>query len=265
MSVLENKNILIIEKNEATCAMIANQLSQWKMIPHIAASEQEAMKIISANKSISLVLIDQEIAEKGESFAKAILMTSPDLPVINMRYPSEQSAANGATILYKPVRQNLLRDKIISLLLPPATENKVNTEANLTEFSKHYPLRILVAEDNAINRKIAEKVLNKLGYTPDMVNDGHEAMEQVSLEAYDVILMDVQMPGMNGLEATRMIRSCLDAQPVIIALTANVMHGDRDECMQAGMDDYMSKPIAMKELVDQLEKWGQVVKERKRA
>ena len=132
------------------------------------------------------------------------------------------------------------------------------------DFSTQYPLRILIAEDNPVNQKIAVKILNKLGYEPSLANNGKEALEIVSNEQYDIILMDVQMPEMNGLEATRMIRTCLEIQPVVIAMTANVMQGDRDDCLQAGMDDYMSKPIDLSELLSQLEKWSLVLKERRK-
>jgi len=132
------------------------------------------------------------------------------------------------------------------------------------DFSKQYPLRILIAEDNVVNQKIALKILSKLGYQPALANHGKEALEIVSNEQYDIILMDVQMPEMNGLEATRMIRTCLEVQPIIIAMTANVMQGDRDECMQAGMDDYMSKPIDLGELLNQLEKWALVLRDRRK-
>ncbi len=121
-------------------------------------------------------------------------------------------------------------------------------------------MHILIAEDNLVNQKLAMKVLGKLGYSPDIAQDGKEVLEVVSSKKYDLILMDVQMPEMDGLEATRMIRLCLDAQPVIIAMTANSMLGDREECMQAGMDDYISKPVRLEELVTMLEKWAEAVK-----
>jgi CheY-like chemotaxis protein len=124
------------------------------------------------------------------------------------------------------------------------------------EFSQRYPMRILIAEDNPVNQKLSMKVLGKLGYTPDVVQNGKEVLEIVGNKKYDLILMDVQMPQMDGLEATRMIRLCLEVQPVIIAMTANSMLGDREECLQAGMDDYISKPVRIEELVTMLEKWA---------
>jgi CheY-like chemotaxis protein len=125
-----------------------------------------------------------------------------------------------------------------------------------SDFAKQYPLKILVAEDDRINQKMAMRTLAKLGYNPDIAQNGKEVLEEVSKIKYDLILMDVQMPEMDGLEATRMIRLCLTDQPVIIAMTANAMGGDREECLRAGMDDYISKPVHLEELVIRLEKWA---------
>jgi signal transduction histidine kinase/CheY-like chemotaxis protein len=131
------------------------------------------------------------------------------------------------------------------------------------EFAKEFPLRILVAEDNAINQKLTLKVLAKLGYIAGLAENGKEVLEMADLEQYDVILMDVQMPVMDGLEATRMLRLCLTKQPVIIAMTANAMEGDQDECIQAGMDDYISKPVEINSLLARLEKWGTAINARR--
>ena len=124
------------------------------------------------------------------------------------------------------------------------------------DFANEFPLRILVAEDDHINQILATKMLGKLGFKPDIVSNGKEALEIVSEKTYDVILMDGLMPEMDGFEATRMIRLCLEAQPVIIALTASTMYGDREKCLQAGMDDYISKPIDINELAGTLQKWA---------
>jgi CheY-like chemotaxis protein len=121
-------------------------------------------------------------------------------------------------------------------------------------------LRILIAEDNRVNQKLAVRVLGKLGYDPDIVENGKEVLEEVSKVNYDLILMDVQMPEMDGLEATRMIRLCLETQPIIVAMTANAMQGDREECLGSGMDDYISKPVNIEELVIILEKWASQIK-----
>ena len=108
------------------------------------------------------------------------------------------------------------------------------------------------------------KILTKLGYEPKIANNGREALDMCGKQQYDIILMDVQMPEMDGLDATRMIRSTFSIQPVIMAMTANVLQGDRDSCMQAGMDDYISKPIILDVLLSHLKKWALVIKERQK-
>ena len=163
-------------------------------------------------------------------------------------------------VVFKPLKKHLLSKSILScfLHLNRATQedHHRNTKKLSPTFSGEHPLRILVAEDNATNQKLAQKVLGKLGYTSDIAKHGKEVLEMVSNKNYDIILMDVQMPEMDGLEASRMIRMCLSIQPVIIAMTANTLQGDREACLQAGMDDYISKPIRLEELVDVLEKWA---------
>jgi signal transduction histidine kinase/CheY-like chemotaxis protein len=139
-----------------------------------------------------------------------------------------------------------------------------NKQQELSEaFSREFPLRILVAEDNEINEKLILKILSKLGYEAGLARNGKEVLEMADLQSYDLILMDVQMPEIDGLEATRMLRLCLEKQPVIIAMTANSLDGDHDNCIQAGMDDYISKPVELNELFRQLEKWGGAIKSKR--
>lgn len=124
------------------------------------------------------------------------------------------------------------------------------------EFAKQFPLKILIAEDDGMNQQMAMMLLKRLGYVSDCAANGKEVLEVVSEKKYDLILMDVQMPEMDGLEATRMIRLCLKDQPVIIAMTANAMDGDREACLKAGMEDYLSKPVNIDELMRALETWA---------
>jgi CheY-like chemotaxis protein len=227
------------------------------------------MGILSQDTKINLVLIDTYMPDiSGIQLAKSIKSQYPLMPFILLNVADGESYKQEpelfSYILSKPIRQNSLRDRLLDVF-STAKADKQPAEIKLSDdFAKLYPLHILIAEDNIVNQKLAMKMLNKLGYEPHLAGNGKEAMEMIGHEHYDIILMDVQMPEMDGLEATRMIRTCLEIQPVIIAMTANVMMGDRDECMQAGMDDYISKPFELNDLLSQLEKWFQVIKNKRK-
>jgi signal transduction histidine kinase/DNA-binding response OmpR family regulator len=263
---IEGKRILIVDDNASSRSILTRQVKAWKMVAVSAESGEQALKILSG-KEIDIVLADTDIQERNIHLIKSIKDQYPNIPVIGMNTAGTEDLSQQISlfslVINKPLRRLLLRDHIHSLFAQ-ATDSSAATSSADAIFAELYPLRILVAEDNLINQKIATKILAKLGYQPELANNGKEALEMVSDEQYDIILMDVQMPEMDGLEASRMIRTCLQIQPIIIALTANAMQGDRDECMQAGMDDYMSKPIELKELVRQLEKWALTLKDRKK-
>ncbi len=160
--------------------------------------------------------------------------------------------------------KKLLESAYGSFSIEPDAENKLNQISTdehgwdkvSREFVKKFPFNILVAEDDPINQQLATKLLSKLGYNAEIASNGKEALEMVSERNYDIILMDVLMPEMDGFEATKMIRLCLDVQPIIIAVTASAMSGDKDKCLQAGMDDYICKPIIVEELAALFAKWS---------
>jgi CheY-like chemotaxis protein len=139
-----------------------------------------------------------------------------------------------------------------------AEKEAANENMLQTAFATQYPLRLLLAEDNPFNQAVATAILNKLGYQFDMAENGEQALQMLEQKPYDVILMDVQMPEMDGLEATRIIRKNITwPQPVIIAMTANAMQEDKEECLQAGMNDYLSKPVNPDDLAQVLKKWAE--------
>jgi signal transduction histidine kinase/ligand-binding sensor domain-containing protein/ActR/RegA family two-component response regulator len=175
--------------------------------------------------------------DKGTTFTFSIQTTAADQPV-----DSKQE------------------DNIYGLPGRNGKGRNVDEQKLSADFASLHPLRILIAEDNAINMLIAKNILGKLGYRPSGVENGREVLDLLKREDFDVILMDVQMPEMDGLDATKMIRKQNNEQPVIIAMTANAMQGDKDECIKAGMDDYLSKPISLDVLVNMLEKWAKHVR-----
>ena len=159
--------------------------------------------------------------------------------------------------LTKPIRQSHLFDTLVGLLAHDATPKAAPTtgKSHLDPgLAARHPLRILLAEDNVVNQKLALRLLQQMGYRADLASNGIEAVESVQRQTYDVVLMDVQMPEMDGLEASRQINARWQPQerPRIIAMTANAMQGDRDMCMAAGMDDYVTKPIRVEQLVEAL-------------
>jgi CheY-like chemotaxis protein len=162
-----------------------------------------------------------------------------------------------AACLVKPVRPSALFDAIMGIYAAqpqPVAQPQAIRSVLDPEMASRHPLRILLAEDNAVNQKLALRLLSQMGYRADVAANGIEAIQAVERQPYDVVLMDVQMPEMDGLEATRQI--CARWQPAnrphIIAMTANAMQGDREMCLEAGMDDYLSKPIRVEELVTAL-------------
>ena len=156
----------------------------------------------------------------------------------------------------KPVKSSRLFDIICEVFVAKkvATPSTQQAPANDTKLGESNPLRILVAEDNVVNQKVALRMLERLGYRADVVSNGLEAVEAVKRQQYDVILMDVEMPEMDGPDATQHIRSEVSAevQPRIIVVTAHALTGDRERLLAQGMDDYISKPIRLNELEGKL-------------
>jgi CheY-like chemotaxis protein len=267
----EGKAVLIVNNNTTAAAILKNQLQQWKLQPFVVANGTQALQM-AAVKTFSLVITEMNLTGmNGTQLAAGFKETYPQLPLILLnplndeRYKEDKDLLTKITVLSKPLKQHTLFDNVLSCLRNKKTGQMQDISVkNLSaEFASQYPLRILVAEDNLVNQKWALKILSKLGYEADIAGNGHIALDMVGKTAYDLILMDVQMPEMDGLEATKMIRVCLNNQPTIIALTANVLHGDRMACMQAGMDDYISKPVQLGELVNMLEKWAVIITDKK--
>ena len=258
----EGKKILVIDDNHTNLTILKAQLEQWKLSPVMAASGKEALEILPL-ENFDLVITDMQMPEMdGVELTQKIKNLNPQLPVIllssigdhtNKKYPGLFKA-----LLSKPVKPQEL-SKIIQLQfrekadlpLQEPLEDKVLDEV----FAGQHPLRILVAEDHPVNQMLAEMLLNKLGYQPSLATNGVEVLEMIKQQPFDVILMDVQMPEMDGLEATRIIRKQTESpQPCIIAMTANALREDRDSCLEAGMNDYISKPVQPELLKEALQK-----------
>jgi CheY-like chemotaxis protein len=260
------KRVLLVDDNATNLTILKSQLEQWKLIPVLASSGKEAQTILSSGSQFDLVITDMQMPDiDGVQLTQLVKKSNATLPVILLSSIGDENKKQYtelfAAVLNKPVRQQALYRAIQSALQPvqkaSVAEDTVPRQLLSEEFAKRYPLRILVAEDNPVNQKLTTRILSKLGYNNVQVaQNGLEALEKFDEDDFNVILMDVQMPEMDGLEATRMIRLKRYHQPIIISMTANAMQGDRDECMRAGMDDYVSKPVKLEALVAVLEKWA---------
>jgi CheY-like chemotaxis protein len=257
---------LIVDDNATNRLILTADLACWEFSPHAVTSGPEALAALRAEKW-DLVILDwhmpdmdgAELAltvkrEFGESAPPMIMLSSGGVSVRE----SFGSAENPlAALLTKPVRRNHLHQILTQVLGGGPRPQVHRTGAKLDRtFASRFPLRILLAEDDVVNQKMAVRLLERLGYRLDAVGNGLEVLEALRRQPYDVVLMDVQMPEMDGLEATRCILSTWTSneRPWLIALTAGAMKENREECKAAGLDDFLTKPMNMRELEMALER-----------
>ncbi len=261
----EGKQVLVVDDNAVSLSVLNAQLEDWKLLPVAASTPKHALDILS-QFSVDLALIDAAMpGTNGIELTKIIKKQYPKIPVVLLNTINNELYKNDtdlfSSIIEKPLKQQVLSDAILNEFRQGGKpEGQLQIPEN---FSIKYPLRILVAEDNSVNQKWIKKILSKIGYECEIADNGKIVLETVSHEHYDLIFMDVQMPEMDGLEATRMIRLCLESQPVIVAMTANALQGDREACLQSGMNDYISKPVELHILLAALEKWALFIRDHK--
>jgi PAS domain S-box-containing protein len=275
---------LVVDDNATNRRILCHQILSWQMHPASAADGREALRILraaaQAGRPYDLALLDVQMpGMDGLTLAREIksdpLISSIRLVMLtsigDACSTEEMRRANIETYLVKPVKQNRLFDCLLNAISKPT-----NWETGLHDKLSSLPsdlaqsgpeskkTRILLAEDNLTNQTVALGQLRKLGYTADAVSNGFEVLKALRTNPYDIILMDCQMPGMDGFEAARGIRMqeksvdpCHDGRPpvCIIAITSNAMQGDREKCLAAGMDDYISKPMRIQDLQAALERW----------
>jgi CheY-like chemotaxis protein len=237
--------------------VLESQLRSWRMLATSASTAREALERL-AERTYDIALIDGRLPDlDGIELARKIREGS-QLPLVLLSSSDEVSAGNGASLfqaqILKPIKHSLLFATI--LRLTGATEPKPAPRPQ-----KHFdsglaarkPLRILLAEDNPINQKVGRKMLGQFGYSSDVARNGREAVEAVAAVTYDLVLMDIQMPEMDGLEAVRLIRERLGTRaPFLVALTAEALEGDRERFLASGFDNYLSKPLQAGALGDLL-------------
>ena len=260
---LEGKRVLIVDDNATNRRILALQTTKWGMVSQETEFPEEALRWLKAGEQFDLAILDMHMPQMdGLQLAKGIRKHDSALPLVLFsslgRRETEESDGIFSAYLAKPLHQSHLFDTLVSLLAREVISKTAapKTAKPLTdpEMATRHPLRILLAEDNVVNQKLALRLLQKLGYRADLASNGVEAIESVERQTYDVVLMDVQMPEMDGLEASRRITTAKSRgeRPRIVAMTANAMQGDRETCLAAGMDDYIAKPIRVDHLVEAL-------------
>lgn len=261
---IQGKKVLVIDDNSTNLKILRNQLAQWGMLPTLVTSGTDAVAAMERTPGFDLIITDMMMPEMdGIETARNLRRRSDNIPIILLSSvgddPSKSHPGLFSAVLTKPVKQKALYHHIVNHVGPVHTRPVV-AEPDRKQLSKDFalenPLRILITEDNPVNLMLAERVMAKLGYNTDKAYNGEEAMKALQVKQYDLIFMDVQMPVMDGLEASRRIRETFGEFPIIVAMTANVIQGDREECLNAGMNDYISKPVAIDTVVTVLARWA---------
>lgn len=265
---LMGRRVLIVEENETIRRMLHQCCESWGMNVVDVTSSARAMELVDGGRQFDVALIDytssttdgaklaSEIRALGSSHRIKILLLAAQGPASVAARAAGQYVQG---VLTKPLHQSHLYDALATVLAD-ATET-FPYRYSVTRPRVQAPLRILLAEDNVVNQRMAQLLLERLSQRADVVSDGAEAVKAAIELPYDLILMDVQMPELDGLDATRQIRAQLprDQQPRIVAMTANALSGDRERCLAAGMDDYISKPVQLDELARVLERQQEYV------
>jgi PAS domain S-box-containing protein len=281
---LSGKRALIVDDNATNRFILMRQLETWGMLPFAATSGPEALAMVEQYQRFDVAILDLHMPdmdgltlsiairrlETGQTDNDGGLPQEPDgplLPLILM--PSmepglqavKDTGVEFAAVLTKPVKPALLFNSLYTIFAAAPESLEVVTEKPPQktidpEMGHRFPLHILLAEDNVVNQKVALRFLDRMGYRADVAGNGLEVLEALERQMYDVVLMDVQMPEMDGWEATRTIRKRLppERQPHIIAMTAHALEGDREKCFAMGMDDYVSKPFQVEDLVLSLQR-----------
>jgi PAS domain S-box-containing protein len=259
---VRGRRLLVVDDNETNRRILVELATAWGLRARATGSPSQALAWVEAGERFDVAILDMRMPEMdGVALAKRVRATpgGRELPLVLCsslgRRETEVEAVGFAAHLTKPLKPSQLLDTLLEVLVRAAPRRVVPTRAPVGPLQPVQGLRVLLAEDNAVNQKLALRLLERMGLRADVAGDGHEVLDALSRQRYDVVLMDIQMPELDGVEATRRIRQRSGEDgPWIIAMTANVMQGDREAYLAAGMDDYVSKPIRPGELADALAK-----------
>jgi CheY-like chemotaxis protein/anti-sigma regulatory factor (Ser/Thr protein kinase) len=275
---LAGRRLLIVDDNPTNCRILTLQTSKWGMIPRSAASASQALDMIRSGESFDLAILDMQMPGMDGLMLAAELRKLPSAMVMPLvlltsmglhKDRSSETEQAFASCLTKPIKPAQLQEVLLGALTgvkPPVVQRTVSPAKLDPKLAERLPLRMLLCDDNVINQKVAVRLLQQMGYKPDIANNGVEAVAMLDKQSYDMVFMDVMMPEMDGLEATKVIRErqknrsgypTYKSSLIIVAMTASAMQGDRERCLCAGMDDYLSKPVRPEDVRKVVERWGE--------
>jgi signal transduction histidine kinase/CheY-like chemotaxis protein/HPt (histidine-containing phosphotransfer) domain-containing protein len=279
---LEGRRVLIVDDNATNRRILATQVESWGMIPTAAGGGAEALDLLGtaalSGPTFDVAILDLQMPDMDGLQLSASIKADPrlaSLPIVILTslgqrgHAAAAEKAGVAGYLTKPVRRAHLERCLVAVIgggsvsstriasTPPAATRSLVTRHTLTEMRSHTQAHVLLAEDNLVNQRVATKLLEQLGCSVDLAVNGRLAVEALRTNQYDVVIMDCQMPVMDGFEATRAIRAEEgdSRRTPIVAMTANAMAGDRERCLEAGMDSYLTKPVRPDELAAAISQW----------
>jgi CheY-like chemotaxis protein/HPt (histidine-containing phosphotransfer) domain-containing protein len=277
---LASLRLLIVDDNPTNCRILTLQTSKWGMIPRDAPSASQALQWLRAGEQFDLGILDMQMpGMDGLTLAGEIrkLPGATKMPLVLLTSMGvradapEFTGAGFASCLTKPIKPAQLHEvllRVVSGSKPAARKAPVSAKLD-PALAQRKPLRLLLCDDNAINQKVALRLLQQMGYKPEIAANGHEALAAIEKQPFDIVFMDVQMPDLDGLETTRIIRERqrdpsrfpnYTSPLIIVAMTANAMPGDRERCLKAGMDDYLAKPVRPEDVRKIIERWADTAK-----
>lgn len=252
---LVGRHVLIVNDNRTNRRILGAHIYSWGMVPLIASKTLDALEWIRRGDAFDVGILDMDMQDMdGLTLANEIRSYNQDIPLVILTSMGQRLPANHASLI-KPVRASQLHRILTNVVSARPARKSDRARAEDKEMQTN-PLRILLAEDNVTSQKVALQMIKRMGYKADVVANGIEALQALERQPYDLVLMDLKMPDMDGLEATRIIRHHWPENgPKVVAITAYAMKGDRERCIEAGMDDYISKPMKMSELAQVLRKY----------
>ena len=274
MPRLANLKILILDDNAASRNALFEQCRCWGMQPKAVENSAQVMQLLRSGADFDLALLDMHLpgmdgiavaAEIQKFPASAMLPIVLLTPLGRKNNDAAKSQVMFAHTVNKPVKPAVLASVLERALLSPRIPTRMQEHPKPEQLmAVRLPLRILLVDDNAINQKVAVRILQQIGYQPAVAGNGREALEMLDRQPFDFIFMDVMMPEMDGLEATRLLRKRqmtgehknYQSRIIVVAMTAHAMQGDREKCLASGMDDYLAKPVRPKDVRDMIENWG---------